>query len=641
MRFVLTVLVALVMGGTQPDQPPSRRLWTVPDEASFCGPLATDARRIPYGSTNDGEIYVYDTVSAQKTRLTQSANPGGPGGEPSESFGAGCWAVSPDGNHLAYSWRNGSRESLRIISLTTGSAQPRELFADANVTGVEPTGWSPDGAWIGFSVSFADRPFSQTRIVSVKDGTTQVLKTTSRPDENVGDVYFSPDGRFLLYEHFVNNWSEQSVTIVERARFQDVASIKLGGQTMGLLGWIDAGVAYFQRTATAAALFAVPIEDGKAGQPRQLTPNLGNVEPQGVSATGALVYRRWTSSTWQSTIAGIDFASGRVLAPAATVASPVADASLFPASWSRDGRRLAIVAIGQDGRRTLLVRSAETGTTTAVQPDLTAFQGADLAPDGRAMATVGTDNARHRGLFLIDAQTGVSTMVAEGAVLFRAWSRDGAKIYFDRPIDDGTGDIWIVEHGMATGTERNLHRASGTWSARMERAMSADGRTLFYLKSELAKGQRQSLVARDTASGRETILVTERRIGPLSVAPGGEFVVASIDDVLALIPTAGGNPMSVPRAGGLDPTILTWAPDGRSFIARTMAGPDPKARVATTWWIPADGRPARKLDLPFGPTTSAVGSAGSQVAFVERIGPSNPPSELWMLPPAPATGGRR
>jgi Tol biopolymer transport system component len=647
MRFPPALLGALLLtivapsAGRQVTSPPPnqitnaapRRVWTVPVEASFWGPVSADGRFIVFGSRDDGEIYVHDFKTGSNRRLTSTASPGGPNGEVSEGHGADVGGVmSPDGTQSAYSWRIGNRETLRVVRLTgSGIQSPRVLVAEPDIDWIYPEGWSPDGMQVGFRLSRRNRPGFQLGIASTVDGTVRVVKSSDRDDDPLRGVFFSPDGRYFAYTYARDGGGGTDISLVSTASRQE-AVVTFDQGDYKVVAWLDAALVLAREDSDSGsiALFVLPVENGKTGELRRVTADLPGIEPVGMSASGSFYYRVRPSVSWRSSIASIDFATGQVSVRPVTVAPAVSGANLFPASWSRDGKRLALVA-QQQGPRVMYIRSTETGELRAVPQQLTAFQGADLSPDGRAVATIGTDKTRRRGLFVVDLQTGAATLAAERAELFRAWSADGTKVYFDRPIDDGAGDVAIVEHEVTTGAERDVHRASGQWAARVERAMSADGKVLYYLTPELAKAQPQSLVAQDIASGKDTTLVRDRILGAVTLSPGGQFLVTSIDAVLSLVPTAGGAPRPVPSVGGVVPTIVAWAPDGGSFLGRTTVGADSAHQTTTSWWVPVDGRPARKLDLTLGSNASAISSGGSTVAFVGRIGPANPPAEIWVL----------
>ncbi|NNE45495.1 MAG: serine/threonine-protein kinase [Rhodothermales bacterium] len=147
-------------------------------------------------SIPDQDIWVLDVKSGFRDRLTFDDS----GDEPT-------W--SPDGDSLLYVDRRVSAAgvlSRLIVRSSDGTGSPRTLHADS--VRLEYPDWSSDGRYVAFtkSSSFANRPdgpasealrgsFTAVTLLDRQDGTLRVIENEATRGR------FSPDGRFIAYEH--------------------------------------------------------------------------------------------------------------------------------------------------------------------------------------------------------------------------------------------------------------------------------------------------------------------------------------------------------------------------------------------------------------------------------------------------------
>ncbi len=147
----------------------------------------------------DQDIWVLDVKSGIRDRLTFDNS----GDEPT-------W--SPGGDSLLYVDRRVSlpgasgRSSRLIVRSSDGTGSPRTLHADS--VRLEYPDWSPDGRYVAFTRSniFANRSdghasealrgsFTAVTLLDLRDGTLRVIENEATRGR------FSPDGRFIAYEH--------------------------------------------------------------------------------------------------------------------------------------------------------------------------------------------------------------------------------------------------------------------------------------------------------------------------------------------------------------------------------------------------------------------------------------------------------
>ena len=195
-------------------------------------------------------------------------------------------------------------------------------------------------------------------------------------------------------------------------------------------------------------------------------------------------------------------------------------------------------------------------------------------------------------------------------------------------IDAQTGDVSILvpEQGQEISN-------AVEWSS--------DGQSIFYIK-ETSGGSVHVLIRRDLASGSETELVGNARLGGLNLSPDRRNIVAGIRPIgtdspsntglnsMAVIPTDGSplRPLNVYTggcAGGC--SHMMFAADGNSLLIRS----NPNEGKPEVWRVFLDGAAPKKLDVDIprrarGPFR--VHPDGKRVAFVDWGAPK---SEIWLM----------
>jgi Tol biopolymer transport system component len=620
-RLPSLVLLALVQAALA-SQDAGRLVWTIPAEAYFWGHVSPDGRLLAYGNRSDGEIYVQDLAAASSRRVTSGAKLGVDALEP-ELHGDDFWVFSSDGRQLAYSWQEGETESLRVVTLAETAVQPRVLVPSAGIRWISPLSWSHDHQWIAFTMTTRQSEDKRLCLVAAVGGDPRILDAAAE----FGTAAFSPDGRHLVYSRAPDDRPLRDIYAVALDTGTTAPLIRDDADKW-VIGWSpDGRTLLFRRNRDgASSIWEAPFANGEAGPARLLRAVSRDAEQMGFARSGSWFYRVYPRPSWKLRILEIDFMTGEVgISSPTTFTTPSA---WFPASWSADARWLASVSSASPDGRRVAIHSKDGSELRQVKPALAAFETVAWSPDGQTFATIGNDPNRRRGLYRVDARAGDATLLAEGASLFRAWSPDGSKVYFDRVIADGSRDIEIVEKDVTSARERRVHRGASGVEANQTRVLAADGRLLYFLNPHKLNTGSHTLIAKDLATGQETVLLADRALGPIALSAAGSFVVTSSDGAPLLIPTGGGPPRPVPQIGGRTPAILAWGPDGRSVLARTATVDS--ASTSAYWWVPLDGAP-RRLDLSLEPSAGILASAGSAIAVIERIGPVNPPAQLWAL----------
>ena len=474
MRGRLLALLLIALAQTVPASPPAGRLvWTIPAEAYFWGHVSADGRLIAYGNRRDGEIYVQDLASGTSRRVTTGARLGLDALVP-ELHGDDFWVFSSDGKQLAYSWQEGQTESLRVVTLSETAVQPRVVVPSAGIRWITPLAWSPDNQWIAVAITKNPSDDKQLCLVASGGGNPRVLDEAGA----FNAAAFSADGKHLLYSRAPDGKPQADIYAAALDTGKTAPLIRDEADKW-VIGWSpDGRTLLFRRNLDgASAIWEAPFANGEAGPARLLRGVPRDAEAMGLARDGSWFYRVFPRPTWKLQVLEIDFTTGAMGVPPPVI--PTNQPAWFPAAWSADAKWLASVsAATQDGRR-VAIHSREGGELRQMKPALSAFESVAWSPDGQAFATIGTDGNRRRGLYRVDARTGEATLMAEGASVFRAWSPDGSKVYFDRMIADGSRDIEIVERDTTSARERRVHRGASGVAANQTRVLAADGRILY------------------------------------------------------------------------------------------------------------------------------------------------------------------
>jgi Tol biopolymer transport system component len=272
----------------------ARRVWA--GASPFTSPFP-DGRYLAHGDA--GYLAVRDLRTGESRRLTNK----------SRSL-VEYNSVSPDGDLIAYAWRNyAGRIELRVIGMD--GSQPRVLYGDESVTWLAPYDWSPDGENILAYLTGEERG-NEIVLVSAKDGAVRVVKTF---DSGVlGRLSFAPDGRYIAYDWRPDRGVPGDIFAIEVDGGREITLVQHPADDV-LLGWApDGGHVLFSsdRTGTMGA-WLLPVAGGEAnGEPRLIKPDMWRVMPLGFTRDGSFFYTV-TTSAWDVYIAKLDPETGALV----------------------------------------------------------------------------------------------------------------------------------------------------------------------------------------------------------------------------------------------------------------------------------------------------------------------------------------
>lgn len=518
------------------------------------GSVSFDGRYLPYQDPETGNVAFRDLTNGRSRLATRSK------GYVEGFTEVAVW--SPDGHQLAYSWWHDEPDKpnvmqLRVVGRDNGVS--RVLYTSPDLNWMQPLAWSPDGKSILAALDL--KTGMQLGLVSNADGSFTSLKSGT----SVTRAEFSPDGRFVVYDHPASTIVPMGeINIIDLATKTD-RPLVTGPDHDFLLGWAPDGrhLLFGSDRLTTPGAWALLMTDGRAqGEPQLIKADIGRTSSLGFDSKGRF-YSKLSVAGNDVFIAEIDPATGKMTQQArpAPKGQPIARRS--QGVWSPDGRQL-IYAQEIPGRGvTLVVQTVATGELNIKPTTLRNLTRPFWFPDGSAVAVLAHEPERStRGIFRIDLRSGAVSPMLVPAQNFAGMARDGEFILYTR------GQA-IVKRRLADGVEQEV--VKGT----------AGTMTLSNDTQWIARFKGASIVVSPIAGGTERLLVEN--------VPGGlKRVSWSHDDQFVFFVSSNREIWRVPAAGGAAvdtgvrselTRLLTVSHDGRRLALTGGA-----ARVEVWMW---------------------------------------------------------
>ncbi len=567
----------------------ARQVWTG-REVDTSGKISPDGRYLSYVDWNSGNLAIREIATGKKTLITKNAS----WKQDAIAFAmSSVW--SPDGKQLAYLWENDGKKRVELHTVGINDQESRLLYqVEFKNNWVQPMDWSPDGkAVLAF---FTEGRLGKLGLISVMDGSIQILKTFPTVDPYPMAARFSPDGRFIAYEFPQKEFEREKNIAIISADEKTETPLIVHPANDNLLGWSpDGHWILFKSDRTGAwDAWTIQIEEGKPqNNPQILRRGIGSIHSLGFSQEGSFYYGI-AGGMYDVFTAKIDPETGIVDESPKKMPLPYEGYNIYP-DWSPDGKDLLYISRrGPRNRQSVLCIYSEESGRVRLFPFKNEFVGfayPHWCPDGRHVLLLGEHIESGKGLYKVDTQTGEIT------VLIQAKKNESSGVY---------------------------------WSP----VVSLDGKMLFY-DYENSESEYYRITARDLETGKETELLRHPPYdnNQLSLSPDGKQLAIILHEeknmrMLKVMPVEGGDPVELYRfeLEGREIVNLDWSPDGRYiyFDKRTPEGWE-------LWRVPSGGGEAQYLQLRmFRFLHLNIHPDGKRIVFSSMVGDMMLP-EIWVM----------
>jgi len=422
--------------------------------------FSPDGNRIAYSAHDASKdavfhIFVRPVIGGNPLQVTN--------GEGSD-IGA---AWSPDGASLAFLRLLDDREQVVIVPAGGGTERKVVEFDapssgdDEDVEVAPAVSWTADGKTLVVSATSGDQKLPAISTVPVEGGTLQPI--TKPAAESRGDVnpVVSPDGKNIAFVRKLDN--EHSDIYLCDLKGGSLRQLTFDGNSIRGIAWNPGGqdLMYSAERGQGWKLWRVPAY---GGSPRDLIVAGNRATYPAVARKGnRLAYTDTpsVSEIWMAPLGSLDPEHERPLIRSTS--------REFNPAISPDGKRIASIS-EQSGEQEVWITESD-GTRTQI----TRLEGRRMfqpswSPDGKTLLVV-TRGQNGPEAFTVPAAGGKATRVIPDAN-DASWSNDGKHIYYSPQMGGG---IWRVNADGTNAQEITRRRGGGG-----DPRESADGKYIYY-----------------------------------------------------------------------------------------------------------------------------------------------------------------
>jgi Tol biopolymer transport system component len=458
-------------------------------------------------------------------------------------------SLSPDGNHVVFSWTGPKKENQDIYVQQIGTGRPLQLTTDP-LEDYNPV-WSPDGKQIAFFRGPPPAPTGlrnrELRLIPPLGGPERKLAGI-RSHDFVSALFltWSADSRFVVVTDSPGEGKPDALFVVsvetgEKRRLTNPQAPVLSDMSPAISP-DGRSLAFLRRTSWGSGeLNLLPLGSGltAAGEPVRLTPAELRADHPAWMPDGNEIVFSSKGSLWRVPVPG---------GGAPTRIPYVGEDGLMPA-----------ISAGQPGRpaRLVYVRSfadfnfwrietAAPGMPALSAPVVAAISSTKpeyhivISPDGRRVA-FGSSRSGDSEIWVsdLDGMNAVQlTSMRAQETMCPSWSPDGQSMLFSSN-PEGEFDIYVVP--VAGGKPRRLTSHPGIDICA---SYSADGHWIYF--ASMRSGDYR--LWKMPASGGDAVQVTQTPSGRALMSPDGRdlfFNPVSIEAPVFRMPAAGGEPVKI------------------------------------------------------------------------------------------------
>jgi Tol biopolymer transport system component len=558
------------------------------------GEVSFDNKYLSFVDWLTGDLAIREMATGKKRHLTHKGSWG-------ESYAFAMTSVwSPDGKQLAYNWEDGAKGQAEVHIVGLDGSEPHLLHqVDFYKGWVEVADWSPDGKNI-LAFILNEAKSWQLGLISIKDGSIQILKTFDAVDPFPMKAKFSPDGRYIIYDFPQEKESrKKDISLISSDGMKEVPLIAHSADDY-LLGWSPDGkwiLFSSDRTGTRDAWIIQVVEGKPQGDPQLVRRDIGIIKSLGFSQDGSFYYST-EGAMHDIYSAKLDPETGNIIEQPKKDPLPYEGSNIWP-DWSPDGKNLVYISRRGPGRRQsiLCLYSAESRRVREFnfKDKFVGFAYPHWCPDGRSILLLAEDFQSSEGIYKIDAQTGEATLL------------------IPKKEKESSGALWSP-------------------------VLSLDGKLLFYIHENMSD-KYYPVVVRDLETGKEEELLRNPPYDNniIALSPDGQQLALLMREeenlrVLKVMSIKGGAPRELHRFEfkGRNIIEIDWSPDGR-YIYFSKRKPDSEEGKCQLWRVLAKGGEAENLGL----TMPALGHLnvhpdGERITFHSLSGHTMPP-EIWVM----------
>jgi Tol biopolymer transport system component len=564
-----------VMENFLPKEEPEKNLTVRRVEDGNGQLISPDGRYRLVRDKSTGALAIQDLTTGENRRFRKDETIGWPS------------QISPDGKQIAYQafdFFEGKTTGLNVIS--ADGSEHRVLYRNEEIQTYSVDAWSPDGKYI--LTTFAGKGGVQIALVPTsKDGSVHILKTL--PWVYPLKMSFSPDGRWIAYDLPPSlDVQQRDIFLLASDGSRETHLIENPAND-GYPLWTRDGkrILFVSDRRGTSGLWSIAVTDGKPQAfPELLKPDVGQMNPVGITAEGTLYYQFGVNANDIYT-AEIDSISGKLLSSPKLAAERFVGFNSKP-EWSPDGQYLTYVSrrgTTPTSATVVVIHSVKTGEDRELGSVLGIGFELKWSPDGHALLVSARDSKGRRGINKVDVQTGAATLVVAnvttmgGGFSSVGWFPQDKSIFYISPLRENR----LIRTNLESGEEQDIFK--------------------------FAKPTRY-----------------------LTISPDGkQFACWRADSGaagLVLLPAKGGNPRELFKIMEDNSSYLSglaWTPDGRYLMFTKKSGSEEEIGL---WRISVEGGDPQRLgSLMDGVDELSVHPDGKRIAFSVR----QSKRELWTM----------